>query len=91
MTTMTKRLAILEKARPSAGPRRVIRLVVEGDRGETTEAAIARWCAENPDQPPPAEQDLIILRTLVSPPRREASPDTRDEQQPGEARPHHDE
>lgn len=89
MTTMTKRLAVLEKARTSAGPRRVIRLIVESDKGETTEAVIARWCAENPDQPPPAEQDLIILRTLVSAPRREASLDIRDEQRSGEERGDH--
>lgn len=70
MTTMTKRLDALEKARPSAGPRRVIRLVVASDEGETTEEVIARWCAENPGEPPPAAEDLIILHSLVSPPGR---------------------
>lgn len=90
MTSMTKRVDALEKASPSAAPPvRVIRLIVEED-GDTREAAIARWCDENPDQPPPAEQDLIILRTLVSPPRREASLDTRDEQQSREERGDHD-
>ncbi len=67
MTTMTKRLNALEKARPSVGPRRVIRLLVERDEGESAEAVIARWCAENPDQPPPAAEDLIILRSIISP------------------------
>lgn len=90
MTSMTKRVDALEKASPSAAPPvRVIRLIVEED-GDTQEAAIARWCAENPDQPPPAEQDLIILRTLVSAPRREASLDIRDEQRTGEERHLHD-
>lgn len=72
MTTMTKRLAALEKSRPAAGPRRVIRLIVESDEGETTEAVIARWCAENPGEQPPAEQDLVILRSIVSPHRAAA-------------------
>lgn len=67
MTNMLKRLNLLEKSRPATGPRRVIRLIAERDEGETTEAVIARWCAENPDEPPPAEQDLIILRSIVSP------------------------
>lgn len=70
MTTMTKRLSALEKARPSVGPRRVIRLLVERDEGESTEAVVARWCAENPGEPPPAAEDLIILRSLISPDRR---------------------
>ena len=67
MTNMTKRLHQLEKSRPAARPKRVIRLVAERDEGETTEAVIARWCAENPGEPPPAEEDLIILRSLVGP------------------------
>jgi hypothetical protein len=67
MTSMTKRLHQLEKSRHGATPRRVIRLVAERDEGETTDAVIARWCAENPGEPPPAEQDLIIIRSLVGP------------------------
>lgn len=90
MTTMTKRVDALEKASPSAAPPvRVIRLIVEDD-GETQDAAIARWCAENPDLPPPTDADVIILRTLVSAPRRESSPDVRDEQRAGEERHDHD-
>lgn len=70
MTSMTKRVDALEKACPSAAsPARLIRLIVEED-GDTQEATIARWCAENPDLPPPAEEDVIILRSLVSPDRR---------------------
>jgi hypothetical protein len=66
MTSMTKRLDVLEKANPAAPVPRVIRLV-SCDEGETTEAAIARWCAEHPDQPAPAAEDVIILRAIVSP------------------------
>jgi len=70
MTSMNKRVDALEKASPAAeSPARVLRLIVEED-GDTQEAAIARWCAENPDLPPPAEEDVIILRSLVSPDRR---------------------
>lgn len=70
--TMTKRVAALEKASPSnAPPPRVIRLIVEED-GDTVEASIDRWCAENPDQPRPTEEDVIILRSIVSPPVRES-------------------
>lgn len=72
MTNITKRLHALERSRPAAGPRRVIRLLVERDEGETTEGVIARWCAENPGEAPPAEQDLIILRSIVSPHRAAA-------------------
>lgn len=67
MTNMGKRLEALEKNRQAVGPRRVIRLLVERDEGETTETVIARWCAENPGESRPAEEDLIILRSLVSP------------------------
>ena len=69
MTSITKRLHQLEKSRPAARPKRVIRLVAERDEGETTEAVIARWCAENPDKPPPADEDVIIIRSLVFPHR----------------------
>lgn len=69
MTSMEKRLGVLEKASPSAAaPPRVIRLV-PCDEGETSQAAIARWCAEHPDLPPPAEGDVIILRALTPAPR----------------------
>lgn len=69
MTSMIKRLGALEKASPSAAsPARVIRLIVEED-GDTQEAAIARWCAEHPELPPPSDEDVIILRSLVSPHR----------------------
>ena len=61
---MTKRIEALEKASPAAMPRRVIR-IMSVDEDETTEAAVDRWCAENPDETPPAEEDMIILRSLV--------------------------
>lgn len=66
MTSMTKRVDVLEKASPSnAAKPRLIRLV-SCDEGETKQEAIARWCAENPDLAPPAEKDVILLRALVA-------------------------
>jgi hypothetical protein len=64
--SINRRLDKLDALHPGETPRRVIRLIVEED-GETQDEAIARWCAENPDETPPAEGDFIILRTLVSP------------------------
>ena len=73
MTSMIKRVDALEKAKAaSAAPRRVIRIVTR-DEDETTEAAIARWSSENPDQRPPTEDDLTIVRSIVSPPHRPES------------------
>jgi hypothetical protein len=49
-----------------AESRRVI-LMVQGG-GETQADAIARWCSQNPSEPPPDEStDFIILRSIVSP------------------------
>ncbi|MDB5541898.1 MAG: hypothetical protein JWQ89_3625 [Devosia sp.] len=72
MTTIRKRLDVLEKARPAAAKApRVIRLIVEED-GDTPEAAIGRWRVENPDLPAPSDDDVIILRSIVSPHRAAA-------------------
>jgi hypothetical protein len=66
MTNIAGRLAKFEKANPAASPPRVIRLVGCSE-GEPIEAAIARWCKEHPDEPRPADDDIIILRAIVSP------------------------
>ena len=60
----------LDKLEQSTGPathRRVVRIVREVD--ETNDAAIARWHAEHPDEPPLADDDntVIITRILVAP------------------------
>jgi hypothetical protein len=66
MTNIAGRLGKLEKANPAAAPpRRVIRIV--GCDGESLEAAISHWCKEHPDDPRPTDDDLIILRSIVSP------------------------
>jgi hypothetical protein len=44
----------------------VIRLIAQ-EGSETQDEAIARWHAENPDEPPLGEDDVIILRSTVSP------------------------
>src|SRR5207344_2202776 len=63
--TLNRRLDRLDSARPIADPR-VIRMVRE--EGETQADAIARWCSQNPSEPPPDEStDFIILRSIVSP------------------------
>jgi hypothetical protein len=70
MTNIAARLAKLEKANPAAAPPRVIRLVCSS-KGELLEAAIDRWCKEYPDEPRPADEDVILLWG-VSPPERGA-------------------
>jgi hypothetical protein len=60
----------LDKLEQSAGPAprdRVVRIVREVD--ETQDAAIARWHAEHPDEPPLVDDGniLIIARILVAP------------------------
>jgi hypothetical protein len=60
----------LEKLEQSAGPaidRRVVRIIRRMD--ETQDAAVARWHAEHPDEPPLVDDDnpLIITRVLVAP------------------------
>ena len=63
--TLNRRLDRLDSARPIAD-RRVIRMVRK--EGETQADAIARWCSQNPSEPPPDEStDFIILRSIVSP------------------------
>jgi hypothetical protein len=67
---INRRLDQLDARYPAETPRRVIRLIV-GEDEETSEEAIARWCAEHPDEAPPdSAADFIILRSLVSPKRR---------------------
>ena len=64
---INRRLDQLDARHPAETPRRVIRLIV-GEDEETSEEAIARWCAEHPDEAPPdTSADFIILRNLVSP------------------------
>jgi hypothetical protein len=64
--SINRRLDKLDALRPAETPRRVIRLIV-GEDGETQDEAIARWCADHPDEAPPSDADFIILRSLVSP------------------------
>jgi hypothetical protein len=62
MRDISRRLDRLDSARPIAD-RRVIRMVRE--EGETQADAIARWCSQNPSEPPPDEgTDFIILRSI---------------------------
>jgi hypothetical protein len=69
--SINRRLDKLYALQPAETPRRVIRLIV-GEDGETQDEAIARWCAEHPDEAPPdSAADFIILRSLVSPKRPE--------------------
>ena len=43
-------------------------ILMQRDDGETFEAAVERWCAQNPDRPPPDDKtDFIILRSIVAP------------------------
>jgi hypothetical protein len=65
--SINRRLDKLDARHPAETPRRVIRLIVAADDGETPNDAIARWRAENPNEPPPSDADFIILRSLVSP------------------------
>ena len=60
------RLDRLDARNPAEAPRRFIRLIVAADEGETQDQAIARWCAEHPDEAPPSEGDFIILHSIVS-------------------------
>jgi hypothetical protein len=65
--SINRRLDKLDALHPVEAPRRVIRLIV-GEDEETSDQAIARWCAEHPDQAPPdSAADFIILRSLVRP------------------------
>ncbi len=68
LDSINRRLDKLDALHPAATPRRFIRLIVEADRGETKDQAIARWCAEHPDQDPPGQpDDYFIIHTIVSP------------------------
>jgi hypothetical protein len=61
---INRRLHRLDATIPSE-PRRVI--LMQRDDGETFEAAVERWYAQNPDQPPPDDKtDFIILRSIVA-------------------------
>lgn len=55
-------------AQIDAAPPRFIRLVGCSE-GESLEAAVDRWCKEHPDEPRPADDDIIILRAIFSPHR----------------------
>ena len=68
--SINRRLDQLDVQHPVETPRRFIRLIVAADEGETQDQAIARWCAENPDEAAPGDGDVIILRSIVSPKRR---------------------
>ena len=65
MRDISRRLDRLNTGR-LIGARRVIRLLA-AEADEPVATAISRWCAAHPDEPPPVEDDLIILRTLVAP------------------------
>jgi hypothetical protein len=68
MSNLMSRLDKLEHAIKPEHPRRVIRIVRDED--EPMAAAIERWCAAHPGEPPPSPDDdnaLIIMRTIVSP------------------------
>jgi hypothetical protein len=68
--TLNRRLDRLDSARPIAD-RRVIRMVRE--EGETQADAVARWCSQNPSEPPPDDStDFVVLRSIVSPNARSA-------------------
>ena len=65
---INRRLDQLDARHPAEAPRRFIRLIVAADEGETQDQAIARWCAEHPDEAPPGQpDDFIILNKIVSP------------------------
>ena len=65
---ISRRLDRLDARHPAEAPRRFIRLIVAADEGETQDQAIARWCAEHPDEAPPGQPcDFIIIHSLVSP------------------------
>jgi hypothetical protein len=44
-------------------------IVLQRKSDEPDSAAIARWCAAHPGEPPPSEDDniLTIVRTIVDP------------------------
>ena len=54
---INRRLDKLDALHPVATPPCFIHLIVEADEGETKDQAIARWCAENPDDAPPGQPD----------------------------------
>jgi|EndMetStandDraft_3_1072993.scaffolds.fasta_scaffold2060432_2 hypothetical protein len=64
--SFNRRLDKLAALRPAETPGRVIRLIAQAGE-ETQDEAIARWHAENPNEPPLGEDDFIILRSIVSP------------------------
>ena len=43
--SINRRLDKLDARHPAETPRRFIHLIVEEDKGETKDQAIARWCA----------------------------------------------
>ena len=68
LDSINRRLDKLDALHPAETPRRFIRLIVEADRGDTRDQAIARWRAEHPDEPPPGQpDDYFLIHTIVSP------------------------
>jgi hypothetical protein len=68
LDSINRRLDKLDALHPVATPRRFIHLIVEADKGETEDQAIARWCVEHPDEAPPGQRDdFIIINSIVSP------------------------
>jgi hypothetical protein len=68
LDSINRRLDKLDARHPAETPLRFIHLIVAADEGETKDQAIARWCAEHPDEAPPGEpDDFIIINSIVSP------------------------
>ena len=68
LDSINRRLDKLDALHPVERPRRFIHLIVEADKGETKNQAIARWCLEHPNEAPPGQpDDFIILTSIVSP------------------------
>ena len=68
LDSINRRLDKLDAHHPAKTPRRFIHLIVAADENETKDQAIARWCAEHPDEAPPGEpDDFIIITSIVSP------------------------
>ena len=68
LDSINRRLDKLDASHPVETPRRFLHLIVEADKGETKDQAIARWCMEHPREAPPGQpDDFIILNTIVSP------------------------
>ena len=68
LDSINRRLDKLDASHPVATPRRFIHLIVEADKGETKDQAIARWCLEHPNEAPPGQpDDFVLTNSIVSP------------------------